>query len=212
MNVISFLKKQLDKYSSILLIVLSYILGYLIAYPHIARSFIYFYSLGNVLIDLFERFLIFLSFLFLIGVLFKYLRFLSYLLILVLSLYIRSVFKKDFDTGLALSFLSTNTSEAIEVFKDIIILSFFIDGKMNFSNTKGQTNVPLYIWYSHKLKNNNLKLGVVNQLTQKKIVHSLVLNLLGIFDRKENNLKYTNKIRFVNSDLTVSNYKDLIEN
>jgi glucan phosphoethanolaminetransferase (alkaline phosphatase superfamily) len=88
-----------------------------------------------------------------------------------------------------------------------------VNGKMTFSNTKDQTNVPLYIWYSPKLlKDNKVKLGVVNQLTQTTIVYSLISNLLGVSNSEIENLKYTNNLRFVNSDLTVSDYEDLKNN
>lgn len=134
MDIYIFIKKAFSKYKSVVLALLFYVVGYLFAYPHIARSFIYFYSIWDTLIDLAEKSVVFITLLFFLGILYKnkYARFLCYIIIalltlnFVLSVYIRLVFKKDFDIGLALSFLSTNTNEALDVFKSFIVLPFLV--------------------------------------------------------------------------------------
>jgi len=128
------MKKLFTNYWSVIIVVILYLIGYFIAYPHVPRAFIYFYSLGDTFIDIFEKLLVFIVLLIFIGILFKtnYLKIIGYVLMLfitlnfTLSLYIRLIFKKDFDTGLALSFVATNKDEALGLFNDLMIYPFLI--------------------------------------------------------------------------------------
>ncbi|MGV0923057.1 phosphoethanolamine transferase [Empedobacter tilapiae] len=134
------MKNLFTNYWSIIVIITLYLIGYFIAYPHILRAFIYFYSLGDTLVDIFEKLFVFVILLIFMGVLFKnnYLKIIGYVLMLLitinftLSLYIRLIFKKDFDTGLALSFIGTNKDEAFGLLKDLTIYPFIIIGIIFF--------------------------------------------------------------------------------
>lgn len=128
------MKNLFTSYCSIIVITILYLIGYFIAYPHVLRSFIYFYRVEDTIVDLLETIVSFGILLFLIGILFKsnYLKIISYTIMLLLainfglSIYIRLIFKEDFNTGLALSFLSTNKNEAFGVLKDFTVYPFFI--------------------------------------------------------------------------------------
>lgn len=128
------MKNLFNSYWSIIVCITLYLIGYFIAYPHVLRAFVYFYYLGDTLIDIFEKLFVFIVLLIFMGILFKnnYLKIIGYVLMVLitinftLSLYIRLIFKKDFDTGLALSFIGTNKEEAFGLFRDLTIYPFFI--------------------------------------------------------------------------------------
>ena len=83
---------------------------------------------------------------------------------------------------------------------------------MLFSNTKDQTKIPMYICYSNGLnQDDKYKTGKVNELTQSSVVYEIISNLLGVQNNDLFNKKYIDNLRFVNSDLSVSNYIDLKE-
>lgn len=87
----------------------------------------------------------------------------------------------------------------------------FFNNKMSFSNTKDQTKIPMYIWYSNALNHekDKFKTGKINELTQSTIIYEIISNLLGVDNHDLLNDKYTDNLRFVNSDLSVTNYDDL---
>jgi len=80
------------------------------------------------------------------------------------------------------------------------------NNKMEFNNCKDQTKIPFYIWYSDKIQGTERKTGSSDELTQTTILYSIVTQLMGVEFKQKDTHDYHNHLRFVNADLTVTDY------
>lgn len=129
-------KKRFKMYSILIipLVLFMYLMGYLFAYPNLAKAFVYLYYPGSAIVDLIEKSVVFLVLVAFIGISFKnkFTAIIGVILSIfitinfILSIYLRIEFQQDLNSGLALSFLGTNANESLGVLTEPKILLYLI--------------------------------------------------------------------------------------